>query len=108
VKSRTASYKSAMIRFTILAILAAAPAQAQEAPTIARQERVPIEQVLGGRIKLSDKEKDDLKEVRRHNKAIEKEFRAMRKGRDDRFALASGRSRQPTRVRTLPANSNSY
>lgn len=92
----------------LLAAMLSSPLAAQDAPTMARQERVPIDQVLGGKIKLSDKERDEMKEVRRHNKAIEKEMKAMRKGRGDRFSLPTGRNRQPTTVRRMPPNSNSY
>ena len=97
-----------MRNILLLAVLVAAPLQAQEGATVARQVRIPVDQVLGGKIEVSDKERDELKETVRHHKAMEKELRELRKGRGNRFALPNGRTRQPTSVRSLPANSTSY
>lgn len=80
---------------------------AQEAGTpVAKQVTVPIDRVLGKKIKLTDEERDTLEEQKRHNRAMEKALRRM--GRDNAFSLGGGRHSQPKRVKRLPPNSSHY
>jgi hypothetical protein len=91
---------------TLALLSASVGAHAQEAPVIARQVRIPVDQVLGGKIRIDKDERDTLKEQRRHHRKVEKELRKLI--RDDRFQLPRGATGQPTRVRTLPPGSSSY
>jgi len=106
-----------MKNLMLLAALVATPLAAQEAPVqkdgavTVQQKRLSVDDVLGGKVRLSKTEKETLKEQKRHNKAMEKELRGMVKDRrDSPFTLEhpTRRAKQPRQVRSLPANSNSY
>ena len=95
-----------LIAAALNAAMHALSPQPQEAPVIARQVRIPVDQVLGAKIKPTDEERDALKEQRRHNRKVEKELRRL--VRDDRFAFPKGATAQPARVRTLPPSASRY
>lgn len=105
----TASYKRVMNRLNIAVALAAllagtAPCGAQ---TTVRQETLSVQDVLSGKVKQTDIERDALKETKRHNREVEKVLRKMSK--DDRFRLGGGRKVRQTRTtNSLPPNAKAY
>lgn len=81
-------------------------AAAQDEGVLARQVRVPVDQVLGSRIELSDADKRDAKERERHNRVMEKVMKRLDKD-GTRFML--GQKEQKAKpLKFLPANSSKY
>lgn len=78
----------------------------QDVGITAKQKTLSVEEVLGGKIKQTDVERDAAKELKRHHRAIEKELKRIRKG-NGVFGFSS-KPQKAKKTRSLPANSRSY
>lgn len=90
-------------------------AAAQDGAVTARQTVVPVEQVLSGKDTMDKGQRDELRETRRHNRKMEREFEKLRDGKSvfsiagpkGRFTLPSGKVKARRTV-SLPPNSTRY
>lgn len=81
-------------------------AAAQDEGVVARQATVPVDQVLGSRIVLSDADKRDAKERERHNRVMEKVMRHL--DRDGRRFMLGQKVQKARPLRFLPRNASRY
>lgn len=97
------------MKYIILSLMALAIISPAFGQTIVTQKSLPVEEVVGGSLKIPKEQREKMREERKLQKKEEKELRQKlaEAGVDDRFLL-NGKKQKAKRVKHIPANSTSY